>query len=400
MANSSKIPIYILPIIVLAQFGGTSLWFAGNAIIADLQQALHLHTDAIGDITAVVQFGFIIGTLLFAFLSIADRFSPSKVFLVSAILGAVFNLSVYFFATDLRSLLIFRFATGFCLAGIYPVGMKIAADWYAKKLGKALGYLVGALVLGTAFPHLLKVVGQSLPWEMVLWVTSGMAILGGLLVYFLVPDGPHRKKGAKFEWNAIPKIFAFPKFRAAAFGYFGHMWELYTFWAFVPFILVTYNDLNQTELPVSLLSFAIIAMGTLGCIIGGYISLKKGSFKVAFTMLLISGLCCLFSPFLFQITPLLFVVVLFIWGFTVVGDSPQFSTIVAQTAPSLYIGTALTIVNCIGFALTIVSIQVLAYLIKIFGISNTLLILVLGPLVGLLSFRKRKILTDTSFLLD
>ena len=398
MANVKKIPTYILPIIVLAQFGGASLWFAGNAIVADLQQALHLQDDATGNITAAVQFGFIIGTLLFAFLSIADRFSPSKVFLVSAILGALFNLSVYFFATDLMSLLIFRFATGFCLAGIYPVGMKIAADWYAKKLGKALGYLVGALVLGTAFPHLLKVIGQSLPWEMVLWITSGMAIAGGLLIYILVPDGPYRKKGAKFEWNAISKIFAFPKFRAAAFGYFGHMWELYTFWAFVPFLVLTYNDLNQTDLPVSMLAFAIIAIGTLGCIIGGYISLKKGSSKVAFDMLLISGLCCLFSPLLFSVSPILFIMVLLIWGFTVVGDSPQFSTIVAKTAPDLYVGTALTIVNCIGFALTIVSIQVLAYLIEVVDVSSAFLILLIGPLMGLLSFRKRQAQVDTPFL--
>ncbi len=400
MANQTKIPAYILPIIVFAQFGGTSLWFAGNAIIADLQQALHLAADATGDITAAVQFGFIIGTLLFAFLSIADRFSPSKVFLISAILGAIFNLSVYFFATDLTSLLIFRFATGFFLAGIYPVGMKIAADWYAKKLGKALGYLVGALVLGTAFPHLLKVVGQSLPWEMVLWITSGMAILGGLLLYYLVPDGPHRKEGAKFEWNAIPKIFAFPEFRAAAFGYFGHMWELYTFWAFVPFLLVTYNDFNQTNLPVALLSFVIIAIGTLGCIIGGYISLKKGSAKVAFNMLFISGLCCLFSPFIFKLSPILFMLVLLIWGFTVVGDSPQFSTIVAKTAPSLYIGTALTIVNCVGFALTIVSIQVFAYLIEIIPVANVFLVLLIGPVMGLLAIRKRKVSATNSLLLD
>ncbi len=400
MEKTTKIPAYILPIIVLAQFGGASLWFAGNAIIADLQQALHLQTDATGDITAAVQFGFIIGTLVFAFLSIADRFSPSKVFLASAILGALFNLSVYFFATDLMSLLIFRFATGFCLAGIYPVGMKIAADWYAKKLGKALGYLVGALVLGTAFPHLLKVIGQALPWEMVLWITSGMAISGGLLLYILVPDGPHRKKGAKFEWNVIPKIFAFPKFRAAAFGYFGHMWELYAFWAFVPFLILTYNDLNQTDLPVSMLAFAIIAIGTLGCIIGGYISLKKGSSKVAFDMLLISGLCCLFSPLLFSVSPILFIIVLLIWGFTVVGDSPQFSTIVAKTAPNLYVGTALTIVNCIGFALTIVSIQVLAYLIEMIDVSSAFLILLIGPIMGLLSFRKRQAQVDTPFLPD
>jgi len=400
MANQAKIPAYILPIIVFAQFGGASLWFAGNAIIADLQQALHLSADATGDITAAVQFGFIIGTLLFAFLSIADRFSPSKVFLIAAILGATFNLAVYFFATDLSSLLVFRFATGFFLAGIYPVGMKIAADWYAQKLGKALGYLVGALVLGTAFPHLLKVVGQSLPWEMVLWITSGMAISGGLLLYCLVPDGPNRKQGAQFEWNAISKIFAFPEFRAAAFGYFGHMWELYTFWAFVPFLIATYNDFNQTDLPLALLSFAVIAIGTFGCIIGGYLSLKKGNRKVAFDMLLISGLCCLFSPFLFSVSPILFILVLLIWGFTVVGDSPQFSTIVAKTAPSLYIGTALTIVNCLGFALTIVSIQVVAYLITVIPINNVLLVLLIGPLMGLLSFRKRKVIVEAPLILD
>jgi len=323
MTNQQKIPSYILPIIVFAQFAGTSLWFAGNAIVGDLQTALQLEAGVTGDITAAVQFGFIIGTLIFAFLSIADRFSPSKVFLISAILGAIFNLSVYLFARDLTSLLLLRFATGFFLAGIYPVGMKIASDWYAKGLGKALGYLVGALVLGTAFPHLLKVLGQSLPWKMILWTTSGLAVLGGILLYALVPDGPNRKAGAKFEWNAIPKIFGFKEFRAAAFGYFGHMWELYTFWAFTPLIISTYNELNQISLDVSLWSFLIIAIGTLGCIIGGYISLKKGSAKVAFGMLLVSGLCCLLSPLFFQVSPLLFLVGMLVWGVTVVGDSPQ-----------------------------------------------------------------------------
>lgn len=388
MIDRQKVPAYILPVIVFAQFAGTSLWFAGNAIVGDLQVALQLEAGVTGDITAAVQFGFIIGTLIFAFLSIADRFSPSKVFLISAVLGALFNLSVYLFARDLSSLLLLRFYTGFFLAGIYPVGMKIASDWYAKGLGKALGYLVGALVLGTAFPHLLKVLGQSLPWEMILWTTSGLAVLGGILLYVFVPDGPNRKAGAKFEWNALPKIFGFSEFRAAAFGYFGHMWELYTFWAFTPLILSTYNNLNQTELNVSLWSFIIIGIGTLGCIIGGYISLKKGSAKVAFGMLLISGLCCLLSPLFFQLPPLLFLIGMLIWGFTVVGDSPQFSTIVAKTAPSLYIGTALTIVNCIGFALTIVSIQVLNYLQEILGVTNVFLILLIGPLVGLFSIRK------------
>ncbi len=388
MNRQHRIPIYILPTIVFAQFAGTSLWFAGNAIVEDLQIYLQLEVVATGGITAAVQFGFIIGTLIFAFLSIADRFSPSKVFLACAVLGAFFNIAVYFFANGLLSLLFLRFATGFFLAGIYPVGMKIASDWYAEGLGKALGYLVGALVLGTAFPHLLKALGQSLAWEIILWVTSGLAILGGVLLYFLVPDGPNRKKGAKFEWNVIPKIFGFADFRAAAFGYFGHMWELYTFWAFIPLILMNYNDLNQVNLSVPLWSFLIIGIGSLGCIIGGHISLKKGSARVAFWMLLISGICCLMSPFIFQLSPIIFLIILLVWGFTVVGDSPQFSTIVAKTAPSLYIGTALTIVNCIGFALTIVSIQVLSYLQGTMGVTNVFLVLLIGPIIGLFALIK------------
>ena len=388
MSYNKEIPNYILPVIVFAQFAGTSLWFAGNAIIGDLQQDLHLNDNATSNITAAVQFGFIFGTFVFAFLSIADRFSPRKVFLCSALLGAFFNLSIYFLANDLTSLLALRFATGFFLAGIYPVGMKIASDWYARGLGKALGYLVGALVLGTAFPHLIKALGQSLSWEVILWITSGVAVFGGLLLFFLVPDGPNRKAGARFEWNAIPKIFSFPEFRAAAFGYFGHMWELYTFWAFTPLIISTFNNLNQTDFNISLLAFLTIASGCLGCIIGGYIALKTGSSKVAFGMLGISGICCLLSPLLFQLPPFLFVILLLIWGFTIVGDSPQFSTIVAQTAPKLYIGTALTIVNCIGFALTIFSIQLLSYLKEWFAVTDIFVVLTFGPVIGLFAIRK------------
>ena len=388
MSQQQKRPYYILPIIVFAQFTGTSLWFAGNAIASDLQGVLQLDTGVVSDITAAVQLGFIAGTLVFAFLSIADRFSPSRVFLVAALLGALFNIGVYFFADSLFSLLVLRFATGFCLAGIYPVGMKIASDWYAEGLGKALGYLVGALVLGTAFPHLLKATGQAISWDRVLWVTSGLATLGGLLLFFLVPDGPNRKAGAKFEWNALPKIFSYQEFRAAAFGYFGHMWELYAFWAFTPLILSTYNELNGADLNISLWSFMVIAVGSLGCIVGGYVSLKVGSAKVAFGMLLISGICCLLSPFFFTLNPAVFLSFLLIWGFSVVGDSPQFSTIVAKAAPSLYIGTALTIVNCIGFGLTIFSIQLLASLKGYLDVSSIFIALLIGPVIGLFAIRR------------
>ena len=334
------IPPRILPVIVFAQFASTSLWFAGNAIAADLRQAFSLTAGATGNLTAAVQLGFIAGTLVFGVLSVADRVSPSKVFFACAMAGAFFNGCLNWLASGIESLLAFRFLTGFFLAGIYPVGMKISADWFAKDLGRALGWLVGALVCGTAFPHLLKAFGASFSWKMVVTATSILALLGGALLLFAVGDGPHRRPAPKFQWSAIPHIFHSPDFRAAAFGYFGHMWELYAMWAFTPLLLAAYNEAHGTAIPVALWSFLVIAVGSLGCVLGGYSSLKKGSPQVAFTMLLTSGMCCLLSPLLFLSPTWIFLPFLIVWGFSVVGDSPQFSSLVARTAPGEYVGTA------------------------------------------------------------
>ena len=194
MVNNQRPPL-LLPLIILSQFAGTSLWFAGNAILPDLQRHLQLDTHAISYITTAVQLGFITGTLFFAVLSIADRFAPSRVFFISSCLAALTNLSLVWLADSTVTVFTLRFATGFFLAGIYPVGMKIAADWYEKGLGNALGYLVGALVLGTSFPHLLKSGQLRLNWESVLSFTSVFAFAGGLLVWLFIPDGPYRRRG-------------------------------------------------------------------------------------------------------------------------------------------------------------------------------------------------------------
>src|SRR6478609_343138 len=168
--------------------------------------------------------GFITGTLVFAFFSLADRFSPVKLFFISSLLGALTNSAVVWFVTDGNTLFLFRFLSGFFLAGIYPVGMKIASDWYEKNLGKALGFLVGALVFGTAFPHLLRSSLYALPWRQVLVCTSAFAFTGGLLILLFVGDGPYRKPATRFQFSAIFQVFRSADFRAAAFGYFGHMW--------------------------------------------------------------------------------------------------------------------------------------------------------------------------------
>ena len=238
---------------------------------------------------------------------------------------------------------------------LYLIGMKIAAGWYNHKLGNALGLLVGALVLGTAFPHLIKSFGDSMPWETVIILVSLLSFSGGILMYLMVPDGPHIKSGTKFDIHAIPKAFRIKEFRAAAMGYFGHMWELYTFWAFVPFLLLHHQNGQVSGSNLPLWAFLIIAAGAIGCVAGGWLSIKAGNARVAFVQLLISGLCCVVSPLILDAPPLVFYSFLILWGITVVGDSPQFSAINARTAPRELVGTGLTIVNSIGFTITIVS---------------------------------------------
>lgn len=377
-------PPHILPIIVFAQFAGTSLWFASNAVMPELSLAFGLGEGAVSDLTSSVQFGFIGGTLVFALLNLADRVSPSLLFLLSALLGAVCNAMVVVFPAGLTGLVIYRFFTGFFLAGIYPVGMKIASDWFAGQLGKALGLLVGALVLGTALPHLIRSLGAQLDWSLVVLSVSGLAALGGLILYFTIPDGPHRKKGMKFNPGALISVFREKDFRAATIGYFGHMWELYAFWTFMPILLGYYMEINSgISFDISFWSFLIIASGFLGCTIGGYVSIKKGSAWVAFGLLSISLICCLLSIFIYALPPFLFFIFLLIWGISVVGDSPQFSTLTARTAPKEWVGSALTISTCIGFSITIFSIQILKQAQLSGQIDWALLWLVPGPILGL-----------------
>jgi len=380
------IPRHVLPLIVLSQFAGTSLWFVGNAVLPELKEELNLNQYAVSQVTAAVMMGFIFGTLIFAFFSLADRVSPVRLFFVSSLLGAFFNSAVAWWAHDGFSLLLLRFFTGFFLAGIYPVGMKIAADWYDKGLGKALGYLLGALILGTAFPHLLKNRDFDLPWKKVLYVTSAFACTGGLLMLTFIGDGPYRKKTGGFRWDAFGKIFRSKQWRYAAFGYFGHMWELYAFWGFVPVIIEVYNQKNAPVINAPLVSFLVIGSGTVSSIAGGYFSQKWGSAKVAALALLISGLCCLLSPFIFSFPVYIFLAFLFLWGLTVAPDSPQFSALVAKYAPDDLRGTALTIYNSIGFSITVLSLFVIDYVFHSSGLlagQNTFLLLGLGAITGL-----------------
>ncbi|WP_432410349.1 MFS transporter [Rasiella sp. SM2506] len=390
------LPKRILTIIVFAQFCCTSLWFAGNGVLAQLTEAFQLPIEVLGYLTSAVQFGFILGTLIFALLTIADRFSPSKVFFICALFGATINLGMLWGGNTLASLLTIRFMTGFFLAGIYPIGMKIAADYFEKGLGKSLGYLVGALVVGTAFPHFVNTFSAEISWKWVIGSTSTVASLGGLLLLLLVPNGPYRKAASKLDFSILQQIFKNKNFRGAAFGYFGHMWELYAFWVFVPFILEAYTTINYTtEINVPFWSFLIIGIGSLGCIAAGYFSESLGSKKVATIALLVSGICCLVSPLFFTANSWIFLAFLLFWSSMIIADSPMFSTLVAQNTSPTTKGTALTIVNCIGFALSIISIQLVSYLTTVLAPQYLFVVLGLGSVFGLISLRLNINKSDT-----
>lgn len=375
-----------LILIVTAQFLGTSLWFAGNVAAPEFEKVLE-SPGMTTWVTTAVQLGFIVGTFVYAVCAFSDRYAPSKVFFFSAVLASLSNFLLTVFPLSFDSVLGFRFLVGFFLAGIYPVGMKIASDYFEKGLGSALGFLVGALVLGTAFPFLLKATGSEISWKAILWTTSGLALAGGAMVGFLVPNGPYRKPNPVFDLKLLPNLASNRALRGAASGYFGHMWELYTFWAFLPFLIQVLKKNSEIGTENSLWTFLIIAAGGVSCVLGGLISEKTGSEKVALFSLAGSGICGAILILFPEIPNGLIFPFLLIWGILVVSDSPQFSTLVAQSVRPEHRGTALTIVNCIGFGLTILSIQASQYLSAYFSPQVFMGWLVIGPILGLMAYR-------------
>jgi len=283
-------------------------------------------------------------------------------------------------------ILISRLLTGFFLAGIYPVGMKIASDYAKEGLGAALGFLVGALVLGTSFPFLLKAFEITVSWKILLLMTSGLSLASGIVVGFGLPDGPYRKINPRLNLSLISSFLKNNSLKSAAGGYFGHMWELYTFWTFLPALILNFFEGKIDTSQVYFWTFAIIAIGGFSCAIGGLISERKGSEKVALISLIGSGSCGLILLIGPDIPSLVIFPFLLIWGIFVTADSPQFSTLVAKSVPAEHRGTALTLVNCFGFGLTILSIQLVSLLSLFMEPKTYLGLLCVGPALGILIF--------------
>ncbi|MDR7093372.1 MFS transporter [Hydrogenophaga laconesensis] len=382
--KQSTVPRHVLPVLVLAQFMGTSLWFAVNAVMPDLQRELGWPASAVGTLTSALQFGFITGTLVFALLAIADRFAPRAVFLVCSLAGAACTVGAWWTVRDHTALLVWRFATGFFLAGIYPVGMKIAAQWYSRGLGGALGLLIGALVLGSASAHALRALGGALPWPTLMLGVATLAAAGGVLLFCCTTDPPGiRPTAATLQWRALATLWTDARVRSSVLGYFGHMWELYTMWVLVPLVLAT--RLQGSDL--SWAAFLVLGAGAIGCAGGGWVAQHLGSARVAGTQLAVSGACCLAAPWAMDAPATLFFAWLVLWGITVSGDSPQFSTLTARNAPPQAVGSVLTLTNSIGFAISITSILLFVSLAEHVTLAALIPWLAIGPVLGLWALR-------------
>jgi MFS family permease len=382
----------ILAILAVAELLGMSLWFSGSAVVPALTSEWRLSQSAANWLTVSVQLGFVAGTLLSALFNLPDIISPRHLFTLAAALGAIVNAVFGLFAHDATTAICLRFLTGMFLAGVYPPAMKILATWFRYGRGLALGVLIGALTLGKATPYLINGLGNS-DWRHNVLLVSLLALIGGVLVSIFISDGPLALPAARFDWTQIGKIFRNRGVRLANLGYFGHMWELYAMWTWIPFMIRASLALRKSDPALAeVSSFIVIGFGAVGCVIAGLIADRLGRTIVTSAAMVISGSCCLMIGFCFGASPLLLLLIAAIWGASVVADSAQFSACVTELGDPQYLGTALTIQTCIGFLLTTISIELVPRVVDLVSWRYAFVVLAPGPLFGTISMlRLRKL---------
>lgn len=385
-----------LGLIAYCQVAAISLWFSATAVVPSLARDYDLSSTMQSLFTSAVQAGFVVGTLVSAFLGLADRLEPRRFFAISTLIATIANAAILLVDPTSGVVVLLRFVTGICMAGIYPVGMKLASTWAKNDMGLVVGLLVGALTLGSASPHLFNALG-GLDWQTTLAASSVSALTAAAAILF-VAVGPRSAPSPKFDPRTILAAWRVKSLRLANFGYFGHMWELYAMWVWIglflqaSFLAVLAPD---AALPLArYATFAAVGAGAVGSIAAGLLADRFGRTTTTMAAMAASGSCALAIGFLFGGNPIWLIMLALVWGATVVADSAQFSASVAELSERQWIGTMLTLQTSIGFTLTLVTIHLMPLWVEWLGWRYAFAPLAIGPFLGVIAMARLRAQPD------
>lgn len=386
-------------LLCLAEIAALSVWFTGAATLPAIRAEAQISDLQASLYTSMMSAGFVIGTLTSAILGLADRWRPQFFFCGAALVAAASNASVAMMDPASPLVPVLRLVMGACLAGCYPVGMKMVSTWAKGDMGMLVGILVGALTLGSGAPHLSQAFLQGLDWRTTLYVTSAACVMAAVLVLF-VRLGPNALPSAPFKPSAVLQGWRNKALRYANFGYFGHMWELYAVWGWIAvFLHASFSawygpDDPRADFQASLTAFGVLGVGAVGAFGAGLLADRIGRTTVTIAAMAMSAACCLTVGFLFGGPPGPMIALCLFWGVVVVADSAQFSSAVMELADRERVGTMVTAQTSIGFLLTLVPLHVLPEAADLIGWKWAFWVIAIGPLLGCLAMARLRLQPD------